>query len=185
MKIFVVTANVQLTDKPKWLDDFRLRYDKPYHFHITLKQPSFIELNQIEEVKNKLATLFLTDNPFRMINLKFDKLKISTDAPGGICIMINSEDENVQILQKKVVDVLSQFVNYYKPKYQIYEKQFEPHITIARDLDEARFAEASKELEQSYIFEAKIDKIILTVVDNFNPEEANNPNNQTIYMLAN
>jgi 2'-5' RNA ligase len=183
MKIFVVTADIELTSKPGWLDDFRSRYDKPYPYHITLKQPCFVNDNQVGEIKDRLATLFSKDQASQKINLKFDELKISTDAPGGICIMINSSDDTVHELQKNVVDILSQFTNYYKPEYQTYEKQFQPHITIARDLDSQKLQEASKELEQDYACEGKIGKIILTVVDNFGPEEANDPTNQTIYNL--
>jgi 2'-5' RNA ligase len=183
MKIFVVTADIELTSRPEWLDDFRNRYDKPYRYHITLKQPCSVNEDQVEEIKDRLATLFSKSRSSQKIDLKFDELKISPDAPGEICIMINSSNETVRKLQKKVVDALSQFANYYKPEYQTYEKQFEPHITIARDLDSQKLQEASKELEQDYTCEGKIGKVVLTVVGNFGPEEANDSKNQTIYNL--
>lgn len=183
MKIFVVTADVELTSRPEWLDDFRNRYDKPYQYHITLKQPCSVNENQVGEIKDKLATLFSTSQSSQKIDLKFDELKVSNDALGEICIMLNSSNNAVRQLQKNIVDTLSQFTNYYKPEYQTYEKQFVPHITIARDLGGHKPQEARKELERDYSCEGKIEKVILTVVDNFGPEEANDSRNQTIYNL--
>lgn len=183
MKIFVVTADIELTNKPEWLDDFRNRYDKPYRYHITLKQPCFVNEDQVREIKDRLATLFSKSQSNKKIDLRFGELKISTDAPGKVCVMINSSDETVHKLQKKVVEALSQFTSYYKPEYQAYEKQFVPHITIARDLDSQKLREVSMELEQDYTYEGRIEKVILTVVDNFGPEEASNSKNQTIYNL--
>lgn len=183
MKIFVVTANVELTHKPTWLDDFRQRYDKPYHYHITLKQPCFVDNDKIDDIKTKLKSLFSDSTLKQKIDMNFDELKVSKDAPGGICIMLNATNQQVRKLQNEVVDTLSLYKNYYKTKYEEYEKQFEPHITIARDLNDEAFTAAQKELQGNISCKAVIDKIILTVVNNFGPEEANDPKNQTTYNL--
>ena len=51
-------AKVELTKKPNWLDDFRSKYDEPYEYHVTLKQPCVIEEDLIPEIKAKLNTFF-------------------------------------------------------------------------------------------------------------------------------
>jgi 2'-5' RNA ligase len=183
MKIFVVTADVELTHKPAWLDDFRARFDKPYKYHITLKQSCFIEEEKVQEIKNILNKLF-TQATHNTIAINFDTLKISKDAPGGICIMIHtSSTEDIRKLQKQIANALSSYTNYVKPAYQNYEDNFEPHITIARDLNEEQYQEASKRLTQDHTCTGTVGKIILTVVNTFGPEEANDPKNQTLYNL--
>src|SRR3989338_6438432 len=183
MKIFVVTADIKLTKKPAWLDDFRHRYDKAYEYHITLKQPGLAEDEQVLDIKNKLNTFFFNIQiPNHSIPLTFDTLKASKDDPNDICLMINaSNNEAIRNLHNQVISTLANYNNYYKPKYQTYEKNFEPHITIARNLNAQTFADASKVLEQDYTCAGVVNKVILTVVNNFGPEEANNPANQTVY----
>ncbi len=187
MKIFVVIADVELTQKPDWLDDFRRNYDKPYAYHITLKQPCFIEEDKIEDIKNKLNNLFLDDKfPTHSIALTFDQLNVSKDALGGICVMIDtSNGKEIADLQKKIVSTLLEFNHHYKPKYQNYEENFNPHITIGRDLTEDSYSEAAKQLEQNYACRGVINKIVLAVVDNWGPKESEDPNNQIIYNLPN
>jgi len=185
MKIFVVTADVELTNKPVWLDDFRRRYDEDYPYHITLKQPCYIESQEADDIKNKLDNLFSNLHmESHEIALNFNKLNKSMDVPGDGCIMIDTaKGGQIDKLQSEVVSVLSKYKNYYKPEYQRYEEQFQPHITIARDLDEQTYAKAVAELKEDYACTGRVKKIIFTVVKNYGPEEARDPKNQTIYRL--
>jgi len=185
MKIFVVTADIELTKKPAWLDDFRRRYDDDYPYHVTLKLPCYIEDHQAADIKNKLDSLFstlkITDHS---ITLEFNKLHLGPNAPGGGCIMIDAaKGGEIDKLQSKIVSALSEYRNYYEIAYGKYEKEFQPHITIARNLDEPTYSKAAAELKQDYQCTGKVNKIIFTVVTNFDPEEAKDPKNQIIYKL--
>ncbi len=185
MKIFVITANIKLIEKPDWLDDFRNRYDKPYEYHITLKQPCFVEDQAVEDIKNKLNNLFRNlHTQDRVIPLTFNTLKASQDALNKTCIMINTtKDEPIRKLQKQITANLSTYKNYYKPEYQAYEEYFQPHITIARDLNEQAYQAATKELAQEYTCKGLVTEVKLIVVNKFGPTEANDPKNQTVYNL--
>lgn len=185
MKIFVVTADIELTEKPKWLDDFRKRYDKPYKSHVTLKQTSFAEESQIDDIKHRLNELFKTiDIPEHKIELEFNALNIDDKDPNDVCIMINAaENDRIKKLQHDVVLALSPYTHYYKPEYEGYEKNFKPHITIGRDLNSEQLLTAREELKQDYTCKGIITKAILIVVDNFGPEEAEDVTRQTIYPL--
>lgn len=185
MKIFAVTANIEITTKPDWLDGFRARYDKPYAYHVTLKQPCLVEDDQVDEIKKKLSRLFDTTHiPNHAIPLTFNVLKAPKDVPDDICIMVRStDDEQIRVLQKQIATVLSEYKKYYKPEYQGYEENFKPHITIAQGLNERTCQEAFEFLKQGCVCGGVITKILLTVAANFGPEEANDLKNQTVYKL--
>ena len=184
MKIFEVYAKVKLNQKPNWLDDFRFKYDEPFEYHVTLKQPCFIEEDKILDIKNKLNNLFLNLKiPNHEIALTFDSLKIPPYTP-DVCIMINASNINeILKLQKNVLLVLSEYSQYCEIKTKEYEENFEPHITIAKNLDEQSYLLAAKELEQDYLCEGIVKEVVLVIVDNPNVVEASNPKNQTIFSL--
>lgn len=187
MKIFAIYARVELIKKPDWLDDFRLRYDEPVEYHVTLKQHVLIEKEKVQEVKAKLAKLFdglkITNHE---ILLTFDSLNIDTTeiSDDNACVMIDASNvEEIFKLQRSILFALQEYNQYYKIKAKVYEENFKPHITIARDLDEKSYLLAKKELGQDYVCQGVIKEIVLAVVDNPTPEEGGNPNNQTIYRL--
>ncbi|MFZ2523318.1 MAG: 2'-5' RNA ligase family protein [Minisyncoccia bacterium] len=185
MKIFVVYAKVKLTKKPEWLDGFRSKYDKPYEYHITLKQPCVLEDAEVPEVKAKLSSLFsslkISENK---IILTFNSLKVYSELPENTCIMINSESNaELNELQKSILSALGEYKKYFKEKYKKYEEPFIPHITIGRVLDEKAYAEASEVLKQDYTCEGVVSEVVLAVVQNNTVDEVNDPNNQTVYKL--
>ena len=184
MKVFVVTAEVELTKKPSWLDGFRARYDKPYHYHITLKQPCFIQDVEVVALKNKLEMLFKGSGAISgPIELSFDTLKTSIDKDDG-CIMIRtSNDGPIHELQTKILECLSDYKDYFKPKYEQYELNFVPHITVARELTREKFDEALSELSKDLTCIGRVTKVVLTIVNNFGPEEANDPANRVEFNL--
>jgi 2'-5' RNA ligase len=185
MKIFVITADIELTQKPDWLEDFRRRYDDDYPYHVTLKLPCYIEDHQVADIKNKLDGLFSTLGIVdHLITLEFNKLHMGMDAPGGGCIMIDAtKGGEIDKLQSKIVSALPEYKNYYEPEYKKYEKDFQPHITIARNLDEPTYTKAVAEIKDNYACTGKVSKIIFTVVNNFGPEEAKDSRNQIVYRL--
>jgi len=185
MKIFAVYTKVELTKKPDWLNGFRSRFDEPYEYHVTLKLPCVIEDAKVPEIKAKLADFFSNLKiPNHKLTLTFNSLKVHRESPEDICIMINAErNEEIFNLQKNIFSILSDYKQYLKIKYKIYEENFSPHITIGRNLDEQAYEKASLELKQDYTCEGVITKVVLGVVNNNNVTEANDPNNQTVYNL--
>jgi hypothetical protein len=92
MKIFAVYSDVKLTRKPAWLDAFRARFDELYEYHITLKQPCFIQDEQIPGLKGKLKDFFAKSGIHdHYIDIAFDRLTVRPDAPMGGCIMIDAQ----------------------------------------------------------------------------------------------
>lgn len=181
MKIFYISARVELTKKPEWLDGFREKYDKPYKYHVTLKQPCNIEDDKVEEVKVKFEKLLHAKNQ-SPITLKFDEL-FSDKSPSGNCIMINSNDSGLNNFHTEIRETLRGYENYLKPMYEQFEKNFQPHITIARELDENSLAQALREIQDDYYCEGIISELVFLVVSEKNVEQANDPSNQTIYQL--
>lgn len=185
MKIFAIYGKVNLINKPDWLDAFRKKFDKPYEYHVTLKQPCTIENNQVKIIQDNLQNLF-SDNNFKALSLTFNRLNIpkEPDDLGEFCIMINSNDnESITYLQKSILNELSSYRNYVKAKYEAYETNFQPHITIARDLSMQNLEIAKQELPENFICTGEISEIVLVVADEATVEQANDPANQTIYKL--
>ncbi len=181
MKIFCVYAKVELTDKPEWLDAFRAKYDQPYEYHITLKQPCNIAEDKIDEAKQILQE-FLQDNKFGTIRLTLDNLFIDR-SPSGMCIMFKSENDRIKKLQHGIIQSLKTFSDYFIPEYEQFESNFIPHITIAREMDEETLEKALSELPNDYKCEGEISELVLVSVSKKTAEQVNEPDNQTIYKL--
>jgi len=49
IKYFHISLGFKLKDRPFWLGSFRLKYDRPYPYHLTLKNETSI---QEEDVSN-------------------------------------------------------------------------------------------------------------------------------------
>jgi 2'-5' RNA ligase len=186
MKIFCIIADVELIDKPVWLDDFRAYFNtsSSLKYHITLKQPCFIEEEKIYDVRDKLEKLF--NNPkHKDISLKFDHLLTDKEMDGEVCIMIDSHDgDRLEELHKQINLTLKDYQNYYSTEYETYEANFHPHITIGQDLNEVRYQEALQYLDKKdYVCTGTIKQLNLIIVNNFDSQEASLPENQSIYKL--
>jgi len=142
MKIFAVYSRLNFIKKPEWLDGFRNKYNYPYTYHVTLKQPTYIQEEEIVNVKNVLAGLFSELKfPEHKIGIVFDKLVIDTP------IMIAAtRTEEIAILQDKIVKALESYNNLVKPESKNWEEDFKPHITITDDLDAGKYMKFLKKV---------------------------------------
>lgn len=185
MKIFAVFARIELSRKPEWLDDFRIKYDKPYELHITLKQPCRIEPEQLLDIQERLARWFEASHlQGHQIPVLLDRLTVNTEAPDGICVMINTDSSPLlHELQKKIVAVLDPYRDYYRPVSRQWEAHFTPHITIARALAPAVWEEARGAMSEDVSCTGIVSEIVLVAVDRFTAEEAYRPENLTVYRL--
>ena len=177
MKILAVYARLNFIKKPEWLDAFRIKYGYPYTYHVTLKQPTYIQEEEIENVKNILADLFSgLKFPNHRIGIVFDKLVIDTP------VMIAATDkEGIDILQDKIVKTLGSYNNLVKPESKNWEEDFKPHITITDDLDAEMLEQAKLDIKEDVRCEAVIEEIVLTVAQDMTSAEGSK--DKTIYEL--
>ncbi len=183
MKIFAIYSNIVLTSKPSWLDDFRAKYDKPYDYHITLKQPCYVEDDQVQQLKEKVASFMpgpqIVDHS---IGVSFDRIIIADQDPNDGCIMIHvADNEKLNKLQTALVQKLEGFINYCRAESAEWEKNFMPHITIGRDLTPQMIEQAKQELHADDLPQGHITELVLAVVQKINPQQAAKPENLTMY----
>ncbi len=86
-------------------------------------------------------------------------------------------------LQRALLSALVQYTNYVDARHQEYEKNFEPHITIGRDLPARQYGEALKYLKDGCVCVGTIKEVVLAVVKDDTVEEGMNPANHTVYRL--
>lgn len=186
MLVFGVYSTVSLTQKPEWLDVFRAKYDKPYAYHVTLKQSCFLDEDQKEEVRARLDVFFQKRmSPKGPIELVFSKLVKARELHDGCTtIMIDAEPHPLlERLQKEIVTVLDTYRNYCKAESEVWERDFHPHITIARNLPDDQLLLAERDLHSDLVCRGVITQVVLSRVKEDTPEEAKKLENQTTYLL--
>lgn len=179
-KIFNIVAEFKLTSKPNWLDDFRKKYDKPYNYHTTLKTCTYFNENEFEELKITLKKILKSYSPHE---ISFNKVIIRQTSKGG-CIMIKS-DKNKELvkLQKEISEKFSKYGKHISKKHKKFEINFNPHITIARHLNQEQLIDAKNELKEDIHCKAKIKQLVLTTAKQDSFEEWSNLNNKTYFSL--
>ena len=159
MNKFAVYSHIRLTKKPSWLSTFRKAYLKE-EYHVTLKQPCFIEKDQVSAIKRKLTAL-ITKLDFKNneIHIRFDKLVIEKEKEsGGKTIMIRAtNNKDIHILQKEVTRILKGYGDYVLKESKQWERNFKPHITIANSLGEKEYSSAKTFIGKDYTCEGIID----------------------------
>lgn len=185
MKIFALYSKVELTEKPDWFDAFYAKYNQSIAYHVTLKQPCYLEGARVEEVKQRLLKFFVSKPvPEHEITLTFNELALDDSASEAKTIMLNAEhDPRIHKLQQGILSVLDDYRQHVYPESRSWEENFKPHITIASDISSARYEEALKELRRSYICKGLIRDVALIIVERMVPEEADRSENQQVYPL--
>lgn len=184
MKVFAVYANVELTDKPSWLDDFRKEYDEPWDFHVTLKQPCFIKESELDDLRQRVSQFFSKQVAKGSgMAVRFDEV-VDDKGENDTTIMLRARGaRDLVAIQEDLLLSLTEYVRYTRPHHQGYEENFEPHITIGRDLSDQQCQDASEYLKDGCVCEGMIREVILLVVKDDTVEEGLNPMNQTTYRL--
>jgi 2'-5' RNA ligase len=182
MKIFALYTNLKLKEKPAWFDEFTEKYGAWWEPHITLCQPRHINDDEIDQLK-EIANDFFSKLRIlgHAIEVSFNSILPQSDKNA---IMLKAENNaTLMKLQRELCAMLSEYTHYVDPLTQSYEENFEPHITIARDLSEEQYREACDYLKDECSCQGIIDEIVLAIVKENTPEEANNPVNQMRYKL--
>ena len=177
MKIFAVYSRLNFIKKPEWLDGFRNKYNYPYTYHVTLKQPTYIQEDDVVNVKDILSDVFSAlELPKHKIDIVFDKVIIDTP------IMIaTTKIGEIGILQNKIARALRSYNNFVKPESKNWEEDFNPHITLTDDLDAEKLEQAKLDIKEDVRCEAVIEEIVLTVAQDMTSAEGSK--DKTVYKL--
>jgi len=184
MKIYAVYATVELFNQPRWLQDFRSKYDDPYTPHITLKQPARIDDADAETIRHLVGSYMDgRKESGQDISITFDRVlpDISSNK-SDLCIMLAAnENTSLRTLQKNLVTLLSTYSNYTDPELGQYEHRFRPHLTIGRHLTAEEYAKALTTLPDQHSVVGLIEEIELVVVPKATPAETTKVSNITSY----
>lgn len=181
-KIFSITIEMDLVVKPDWLEDFRKKYDHPYNYHISLKTKTYFDDKDLAEIKNKIESVV---NETPVIKINFDRI-YSNLSTKGWCIMIEAEgNEQLKNFQKYISEEFAKYGEHVDVNSAKYEKEFHPHITIARKLDEETLEKAKQELGEDTHCEGVIKDLVLAVVDEDLSNNWSDEKNRTVYKLNN
>lgn len=184
-KIYAIWCKVNLTKKPDWLDAFRKKYNYLYEFHITLKQPCFIDESDLPEIKSIVSEVIsefnqLVGEPNHKIDVEFEK--IVADLEDKSIMILAKENKMLMDLQYKIRTTLKVYSNYRKPILKLYETNFKPHLTIAMGLTN-KFDQAVLYVGKDTKCVGEITEIILSCVKEDTSKEAKNPKNLSIFKL--
>jgi len=98
--------------------------------------------------------------------------------------MINAKENNIiNELQSGILSCLKPYKDYVNKGTEEYEKNFNPHITIAQNLDSTQYESVRAELGQDYLCKGVINEIYLIIADKPGADEGAKPENQTVYRL--
>jgi len=181
-RMFNIAAEFGLTRKPDWIDNFRKKYDKPYHCHITLRTNSYFDYKNFKKLT---ANLNDVTRKYKKIKVTFDKLLI---APGtrGECIMIKAvKNKEIYSLHREIANKFSKYGPHITTLHEKFDKKFIPHLTIARHLTAEQLKNAKKELKPDLLCTGVITELVLTTVKNDCFEEWGDPKNKLHYKLQN
>ena len=113
-KMFHIGADFELSKKPNWLDNFRKRYDKPYNYHITLKNPTYFNGDDLKDIKLNLKRVL---EPYNKIKVIFKNLFINPSSKGE-CIMIRAEKSEMLVrLQKEISTKFFKYAKHISKKH--------------------------------------------------------------------
>jgi 2'-5' RNA ligase len=180
--IFNITAQFSLNKKPKWLDNFREKYDKPYRYHLTFKTNTYFDPKYLREIKKELRGIA---KKHKINKVVFNKLSVRNTSKGW-CIMIMAEKNNELLkIQKDISSNLKKYGKNISKEKERYENNFKPHITIARNLNSKQLKSAKKDLKEDILCKTIIRKLVLTTVNDDTSEQWNKFENRINYKLIN
>lgn len=184
MKFFAIYTKVKIINEPEWLNKFRGKYLGPYDFHVTLKQPCFVEDRDVEKLKD-IVRQYFKNTSINKIGVNFSNFVFrKPDSSDDGCIMVSSSNQKDLLkLQNNLINCLEEYKDYRDLRTKDYEENFVPHITIGGDLSLGKFKKAVSELPSKTKVNAVIDEVVLAIVSDDSEAERKNPKNLTTYQL--
>ena len=179
-EFFQISADFELRSKPDWLDAYRTKYDLPYDYHMTFKVTTHCRSEDLDKMKAELAEMAENQKPITVV---FDELFIAPTSKGW-CIMVKAQDSpELRGLQKEISDKFAQYGAIINSEREDYEKNFKPHITIARRLTDEQLEQAKSELKPDLACDTVIQNLVLTTVPEDKFEEWSKAENRIFYKL--
>ncbi len=92
MRYFHISAEFDLANKPMWLAEYRRDFDVGYTYHVTLKNPTEIQNEEVPQMKEELAKIINESgiNSVSVGGLVFNELKFNRTSSGE-CVMVISK----------------------------------------------------------------------------------------------
>ena len=182
MKMFSLALEFELEEKPSWLDGFRIQYDGPFNYHLTLKHPTYIKESELPKLHREVRSIAQAS---KAMTLAFDQYFFNKTETGSLIMVLAKPHKDLLHLQAMVVGELRTFGETWKPYYDDFENNFKPHITIARNLSNGEFQKAKRALAEQIYCQAKITRLALRVVDGIpSVDDFITPQNLTDYDLG-
>lgn len=180
MKIFAVYSTLTILEQPSWLEDFKKRFHCPWDWHVTLKQPCFIEEEDVQIVKDRFAD-FVKQEQMRKKRLCFDEIYSSTEGDSRTIMLRMSLHPELHLFQKHLCEYLSDFTHYVSPEMQNYEEHFSPHVTIGETTTEAEYKDAMGYLSHGARCLSVTDSLVLSIVSDMSFEATLEPNTKIYF----
>ncbi len=185
MKIFALYTNFELSHRHEWFDEFLKKFGYEYNLHITLIQPRYIQEEQIDGLKIKVAK-FLEKNRLDKFSkeISFEKIIIDKEDDGLYTFMLPFIPfSSIMLFQKKLTELLKEYDNYVQEKNRNYELNFKPHITVAINVEESKLLVAQSYFTPTFNVSGTITKLVLPIVKDTSIEEANDQENLTTFNI--
>jgi 2'-5' RNA ligase len=170
---------------PEWFDNFILKYNEPLDLHLTLIQPRYIDEQQIDDIKSKVA-LFLNENKLAAEDkiIEFDNFVCDKESNGKYTIMLLASNDDVLLdFQKGLREILKDNIDYVEKATVEYEENFRPHITIGTNISEDLLNEAKSYFQSEFQVTGELTDLVLPIVKDTSIEERGNKDNQIIFDL--
>ena len=185
MKIFAVYFKIKLTKKPNWFDEFRDKFKGTFILHITLIQSRYADEAEIAPVKAKITEV-LRGQHFSEEdkNMIFDEFVSSLESDGKYAYMLMAKrNDRLMAFQRALQDALKGYERYCDETTREYEVNFKPHLTLGNGVTLDQRAEADTYFSSDYACEGRVTDLVLPVVKDTTPEEANNSANLTGFKI--
>lgn len=169
---------VNITVKPGWFDDVRSKFSSNNILHITLLQPRYFKEDEITSLRRQIESV-IKNHTFTNIDkeLNFSSRRIEIDLNDKYILMAFIErNTKIESLQKALVSELSKYNQYCDESTIDYERNFNPHLTIADqiELDEE---ERKRFAQEPFTLKGVIQDLVFAVVNDQTVSEIENPDN--------
>jgi 2'-5' RNA ligase len=177
MYTYFITADLTPLHEPVWLPAFREKYTT-FGNHLTLKYPTLVEPNELDEVTKIVSKLAAECAP---LDIEFTK-PCNNVTKGNAFIMISGDSgTTLHGLQKQILDATKVNGRLVHEFYRSFENNFVPHITIGSNLTLDTFATAWAEvlsfdsIQCSY----RIASVTLNIIESDHAEKSSSVNKKT------
>lgn len=160
MSYLYISAPLSIVKKPKWVDEFRKKYDEPRLFHVSLKRAAKISKRDEKKVK-QLAAEIAARNTAE--TLTFSKIFFGKSSSGHYIMIGIEPNKVVKKLLKDCYTTFLPYAKYVRPENAEHDKQMKTHLTIGRRLTPAQFKKAKAELPKKVKIIARLNSLSLAL----------------------